>query len=126
MIPAKRRPLQVSVHHESRSQTAEYSGTVAAITGPGSGTHRARALNPAAKNARHTLPDTEGLVDTAHPTRTLGAEVKPDHLDVVDRGAVLTHLDCAPAPHGVMHQVDDKAGWPPRYGDSFPGRNRGL
>ena len=90
----------------------EFEGKVAVITGAGSGIGRALALNLAEKGAKLALSDidTEGLAETVRQTRSLGADVKSDHLNVAEREAVLAYADTVVAHFGSVNQIYNNAG----------------
>jgi NADP-dependent 3-hydroxy acid dehydrogenase YdfG len=89
-----------------------FAGKVAVITGAGSGIGRALALDLAERGAKLALSDvdTVGLADTVRQTKTLGAQVKSDRLDVAEREAVLAYADDVVAHFGTVHQIYNNAG----------------
>jgi len=89
-----------------------FEGKVAVITGAGSGIGRALALNLATKGAKLALSDidTDGLAETVRQTEALGATVKSDRLNVVEREAVLAYADAVVTHFGEVHQVYNNAG----------------
>jgi NADP-dependent 3-hydroxy acid dehydrogenase YdfG len=95
-----------------RISKSELEGKVAVITGAGSGIGRALALNLAKKGAKLALSDidTEGLADTVHQAEALGAQVKPDRINVAEREAVLAYADAVVAHFGEVNQVYNNAG----------------
>ena len=94
------------------SNDAYFTGKVCVITGAGSGIGRALAENLARRGAKLALSDidAEGLAETVRRVETLGAQVKSDRLDVVEREAVLLYADEVKKHFGVVHQIYNNAG----------------
>ncbi|PQM49812.1 MULTISPECIES: SDR family oxidoreductase [Mycolicibacter] len=85
---------------------------VVVITGAGSGIGKALALNLAAHGAKLALSDidADGLADTVRGAQALGAQVKADQLNVVERAEVLAYADEVADHFGEVHQVYNNAG----------------
>ncbi|MEV5650350.1 SDR family oxidoreductase [Nocardia sp. NPDC052254] len=94
------------------SNDAYFTGKVCVITGAGSGIGRALAENLARRGAKLALSDidTEGLAETVRRVEALGAQVKSDRLNVVEREAVLLYADEVKKHFGVVHQIYNNAG----------------
>ncbi|MBO0855624.1 MAG: SDR family NAD(P)-dependent oxidoreductase [Nocardia sp.] len=94
------------------SDDAYFAGKVCVITGAGSGIGRALAENLARRGAKLALSDvdTEGLAETVRRCEALGAPVKSDRLNVVEREAVLLYADEVKKHFGVVHQIYNNAG----------------
>ncbi len=91
---------------------SSFEGKVAVITGAGSGIGRALALSLAEKGAKLAVSDidTDGLAETVRQAEALGANVKADRLDVIEREAVLAYADDVVAHFGEVHQIYNNAG----------------
>jgi NADP-dependent 3-hydroxy acid dehydrogenase YdfG len=91
---------------------SQFEGKVAVITGAGSGIGRALALNLAKNGAKLALSDIdiEGLGETVRRAEALGAVVKSDRLNVVERETVLAYADSVVAHFGEVHQIYNNAG----------------
>ena len=91
---------------------SDFKNKVAVVTGAGSGIGRALALGLARGGARLALCDVDsaGLAETARQCELLGAEVRPDHLDVSEREAVLAYADAVVAHFGKVNLVFNNAG----------------
>ncbi len=90
----------------------EFKGKVAVITGAGSGIGRALAINLATRGAQLALSDVDidGLAETVCQAEELGANVKSDRLNVVEREAVLAYADAVVAHFGIVNHVYNNAG----------------
>ncbi len=91
---------------------SKFTGRVAVVTGAGSGIGRALAYQLAADDAVLALSDVDeiGLAETAAQVRRLGALVRSDRLDVVDRAAVLAYADSVADQFGRVQLVINNAG----------------
>jgi NADP-dependent 3-hydroxy acid dehydrogenase YdfG len=89
-----------------------FSGTVAAITGAGSGIGRALALRLAQSGAKLAVSDIDGagLAVTEKMLQALGAPVKADWLDVTDRERFQTYAAEVRDHFGTVHQIYNNAG----------------
>ena len=89
-----------------------FTGTVAVVTGAGSGIGRALALGLARRGARLAISDVNeaGLAETATQAKGLGAEVHTAKLDVADRAAVAAYADEVVAHFGKVNQLYNNAG----------------
>jgi NAD(P)-dependent dehydrogenase (short-subunit alcohol dehydrogenase family) len=90
----------------------DFTGRVAVVTGAGSGIGRALAYELASSRAILAISDVDevGLAETASHARTLGATVRADKLDVVDRAAVLAYAASVAHQFGSVQLVINNAG----------------
>jgi NADP-dependent 3-hydroxy acid dehydrogenase YdfG len=81
-----------------------YAGSVAVITGAGSGIGRASAVELAACGARLALSDRDGaaVAETARQCRLKPAHVRADAVDVTDRPAVLEYASSVAGDFGAV------------------------
>ena len=91
---------------------SKFTGRTAVVTGAGSGIGRALAYQLAKEGAKLAISDVDevGLAETAAHARSLGATVRTDRLNVVDRTAVLAYADSVAAEFGGVHLVVNNAG----------------
>lgn len=89
-----------------------YSGKVAVVTGAGSGIGRALAIELARSGAKVAISDVdiEGLSETERQMQVLGAEVRADLLNVVEREAFLLYADSVTRQFGKVNQIFNNAG----------------
>ncbi|MBV0917418.1 SDR family NAD(P)-dependent oxidoreductase [Mycobacteroides chelonae] len=80
-----------------------FSGKVAVVTGAGSGIGRALAVELARS-------DAEGLAETERQVKALGADVRADRLNVVEREAFLLYADAIKEHFGKVNQIYNNAG----------------
>jgi NAD(P)-dependent dehydrogenase (short-subunit alcohol dehydrogenase family) len=88
------------------------NGTVAVVTGAGSGIGRALAYDLARRGASLAVSDVDeiGLGETVRQLRVIGARVHDQRLDVTERSAVLAYADAVAAEFGVVNIVINNAG----------------
>lgn len=89
-----------------------YSGKVAVVTGAGSGIGRALAIELARSGAKVAISDVdiEGLSETERQVQALGAEVRADLLNVVEREAFLLYADSVTRQFSKVNQIFNNAG----------------
>ena len=89
-----------------------FSGKVAVVTGAGSGIGRALAVELARSGAKVAISDVdaEGLAETERQVKALGAEVRSDRLNVVEREAFLLYADAIKEHFGKVNQIYNNAG----------------
>ncbi|MUM16564.1 SDR family oxidoreductase [Mycobacterium sp. CBMA271] len=89
-----------------------FSGKVAVVTGAGSGIGRALAVELARSGAKVAISDVdaEGLAETERQVKALGAEVRADRLNVVEREAFLLYADAIKDHFGKVNQIYNNAG----------------
>lgn len=87
-------------------------GTVAAITGAGSGIGRALAELLASRGVQLALSDIDevGLAETVTRCEGRGVKVTSQRLDVADRDAVFAWADQVVADHGQVNLIVNNAG----------------
>jgi butyryl-CoA dehydrogenase len=87
-------------------------GTIAAITGAGSGIGRALAELLASRGVQLALSDIDevGLAETVTRCEGRGVKVTSQRLDVADRDAVFAWADQVVADHGAVHLIVNNAG----------------
>lgn len=89
-----------------------FRGTVAAITGAGSGIGRALAVNLAGQGASLALCDVDeaGLAETVRLCEATGVKVTSQRVDVADRAAVEAWAEQVISDHGRINLVVNNAG----------------
>lgn len=89
-----------------------YSGKVAVVTGAGSGIGRALAIELARSGAKVAISDVDikGLSETERQMQALGAEVRADLLNVVEREAFLIYADSVTRQFSKVNQIFNNAG----------------
>jgi short-subunit dehydrogenase len=89
-----------------------YVGSVAVITGAGSGIGRALAVDLAGRGARLALSDRDGaaVAETARQCRLSPARVRADAVDVTDRPAVLEYASSVADDFGAVDMTFSVAG----------------
>ncbi|TDZ77831.1 SDR family NAD(P)-dependent oxidoreductase [Mycobacteroides salmoniphilum] len=89
-----------------------FSGKVAVVTGAGSGIGRALAIELARSGAKVAISDVdpEGLAQTERLVKSVGAEVRADHLNVAEREAFLLYADSVKEQFGEVNQMFNNAG----------------
>ncbi|OHT81869.1 acetoin dehydrogenase [Mycobacteroides chelonae] len=89
-----------------------YSGKVAVVTGAGSGIGRALAIELARSSAKVAISDVdiEGLSETERQVQALGAEVRADLLNVVEREAFLLYANSVTRQFSKVNQIFNNAG----------------
>jgi NADP-dependent 3-hydroxy acid dehydrogenase YdfG len=89
-----------------------FAGKVAAVTGAGSGIGQALAVELARSGAKVAISDvdTEGLAQTEERLKAIGAPVKADRLNVIEREAFLAYADAVNEHFGKVNQIYNNAG----------------
>ncbi|OBJ67771.1 SDR family oxidoreductase [Mycobacterium sp. 1274756.6] len=89
-----------------------FAGKVAVVTGAGSGIGRALAVELGRSGAKVAISDidTEGLAQTEQLLNAMGAPVKADRLNVVERETVLAYADAVRDHFGKVNQIYNNAG----------------
>ena len=89
-----------------------FAGKVAVVTGAGSGIGQALAIELAKSGAKVAISDidTDGLAVTEERLKALGAEVKSDRLNVVEREAFVAYADDVNQHFGKVNQIYNNAG----------------
>jgi NADP-dependent 3-hydroxy acid dehydrogenase YdfG len=89
-----------------------FSGKVAAVTGAGSGIGQALAVELGRSGAKVAISDvdTEGLAQTEERLKAIGAPVKADRLNVIEREAFLAYADAVNEHFGKVNQIYNNAG----------------
>ena len=89
-----------------------FAGKVAVVTGAGSGIGQALAIELGRSGARVAISDvdTEGLAVTEERLKAIGAAVKADRLNVVEREAFLLYADSVVEHFGKVNQIYNNAG----------------
>jgi NADP-dependent 3-hydroxy acid dehydrogenase YdfG len=85
---------------------------VVIVTGAGSGIGQALAVELARSGASVAISDidTDGLGQTEHQLKAIGAPVKADQLDVADREAFIAYAEGVNDHFGKVNQVYNNAG----------------
>ncbi|ORB56540.1 acetoin dehydrogenase [Mycobacteroides saopaulense] len=89
-----------------------FGGKVAVVTGAGSGIGRALAIELARSGARVAISDidAEGMAETERQVKALGAEVRSDQLNVVERVPFVLYADAVKKYFGKVNQIYNNAG----------------
>ncbi|ALR11743.1 acetoin dehydrogenase [Mycobacteroides saopaulense] len=89
-----------------------FGGKVAVVTGAGSGIGRALAIELARSGARVAISDidAEGMAETERQVKALGAEVRSDLLNVVERVPFVLYADAVKEHFGKVNQIYNNAG----------------
>ena len=89
-----------------------FAGKVAAVTGAGSGIGQALAVELARSGAKVAISDvdTEGLAQTEERLKAIGAPVKADRLNVIEREAFLAYAEAVNEHFGKVNQIYNNAG----------------
>ncbi|OHT82743.1 SDR family NAD(P)-dependent oxidoreductase [Mycobacteroides saopaulense] len=89
-----------------------FGGKVAVVTGAGSGIGRALAIELARSGARVAISDidAEGMAETERQVKALGAEVRSDQLNVVERVPFVLYADAVKEHFGKVNQIYNNAG----------------
>jgi butyryl-CoA dehydrogenase len=89
-----------------------FDGSVAAITGAGSGIGRALAQDLARRGAHLALSDIDeaGLAETVALCEGFGVKVTSQHVDVAERDAVYAWADRVVEDHGKVNLIFNNAG----------------
>ncbi|MDG4666237.1 SDR family oxidoreductase [Mycobacterium sp. 236(2023)] len=89
-----------------------FAGKVAVVTGAGSGIGQALAVELGRSGASVAISDvdTEGLAITEERLKAIGAKVKSDRINVVEREAFLLYADAVADHFGKVNQIYNNAG----------------
>ncbi len=89
-----------------------FAGKVAVVTGAGSGIGQALAVELGKSGATVAISDidTEGLAVTEERLKAIGASVKADRLNVVEREAFEAYADDVKQHFGKVNQIYNNAG----------------
>ena len=89
-----------------------FAGKVAVVTGAGSGIGQALAIELGRSGAKLAISDVnvEGLAQTEEQLKAIGAPVKSDRLDVIEREAFLAYAEAVNEHFGKVNQIYNNAG----------------
>ena len=89
-----------------------FAGKVAVVTGAGSGIGQALAIELGRSGAHVAISDvdTEGLAATEERLKAIGAQVKADRLNVVEREEFHLYADAVAQHFGKVNQIYNNAG----------------